>query len=639
MKSKYLLLSCLLVVVLFNSTGLCSGDIKYRVADIPKPLLKDAKAVVRNEEISVYVKANGKLDMKVKYAITILNKNGESNATFIQPYNRNMRVSGIKTQLYNESGEEFKKKGGLNVVDYAMISDGTTYADYRVKAIDPDQYEYPFTVEYIYDVTFSDVIQFPGWHPVEDFNVAVEKSRYILNISKDANCRYFEENITSKVQISETASGNIYTWELTDKAALADESFCPALTDITPVVLIAPSTVEVEGYAGNFDSWAGFGQWINKLNADRNNLSEETKAKIRKMTEGLTDDRTKIKKLYEYMQNKTRYVSIQVGIGGFQPFDAETVNRLSYGDCKALSNYMKSLLDAAGISSCYTLVEAGSENPTVHADFPSNQFNHVILCVPMPNDTIWLECTDQNNPFNYLGKFTADRSVLVIDSNGGKLVRTPALKAENNLESRKTKVTLDQTGSGFADVKNTFHGATYDSYLPILMSDQADRKKMVTRRIHVPNFELDNFTIQETKAENPFVTENLNLTITSYCTKVGEKLMLCLNMMNKLSESPFQSTTRKNAVSIKWPVNEIDTIVYELPKGYTMEKIPAKVSLQSDFGQYTTEVTKSGSTIQYIRTFRVFKAEHPVDRYDEIVTFFDKIVTADENKVMLTRVM
>jgi transglutaminase-like putative cysteine protease len=639
MKSLYFFLSCMLIITLLNPKGLFAGDIKYRVADIPKALLKDAKAVVRNEEISVYVKTDAKLEMKVKYAITIMNKNGESNAAFIQPYNKNIKVSGIKGQLYNEYGVEFKKKGGFTVLDYAMISEGTTYADYRVKAMDPDQYEYPYTIEYTYEVSYSDAMQFPSWHPVEDFNVAIEKSTYILNISKQANCRYFEQNITSKVQISETASNSIYTWQLIEKAAMADENFCPALSDITPIVLIAPSAVNVEGFTGNFDSWAGFGQWINKLNEDRNNLSDETKARIRKMTEGITDDRTKIKKLYEFMQNKTRYVSIQVGIGGFQPFDAETVDRLSYGDCKALSNYMKSILDAAGISSRYTLVLAGDENPTVYADFPSNQFNHVILCVPMATDTVWLECTSQNNPFNYLGKFTADRLVLVIDANGGKLVHTPALKSGNNLESRKTNVTLDQTGSGFADVKNVFHGATYDSYIPILMSDQADRKKMVTRRIHIPNFELDKFNIQETKAENPFVTEQLNLSITSYCTRVGEKLMLCLNMMNKLSESPFQATTRKNIVSVKWPVYEVDTINYELPKGYTLEKIPAKVSLQSDFGQYTTEVTKSGSGIQYIRTFKVYKADHPVDRYDEIVTFFDKIVTADENKVMLTKVM
>jgi hypothetical protein len=300
---------------------------------------------------------------------------------------------------------------------------------------------------------------------------------------------------------------------------------------------------------------------------------------------------------------------------------------------------MKTILEVAGISSRYTLVRAGRENPTINCDFPSSQFNHAILCVPLANDTVWLECTSQNIPFNFLGPFTSDRDVLVMDSTGGKFVHTPVLRTENNLESCKVNVILDQSGSGTADAITILHGATYDSYMPILMSDQTDRKKIITKRIHIPNFELDNFNIQETKSEHPFVTEHLNLTITNYCTRVGEKLMLCLNLMNKLSESPFQSTTRENIVSIKWPVYEVDTVSYLLPQGYTLEKIPAKVILQSDFGQYTTEVTKLGSTLQYIRTFKVYKAEHPVNRYDEIVTFFDKVVTADENKVMLSKGM
>jgi len=257
----------------------------------------------------------------------------------------------------------------------------------------------------------------------------------------------------------------------------------------------------------------------------------------------------------------------------------------------------------------------------------------------MVNDTVWLECTDQNNPFNYLGIFTSDRQALVIDDNGASLVNTPPLISESNLESRKVTVSLDQKGGGYADAKNIFHGATYDAYAPILLSDQADRKKIVTRKIHIPNFELTNFSIQETKAEMPFVTEKLNLSITNYCTKVGDKLMLCLNMMNKLSETPLQAGTRRYPVSFKWPIYEVDTVVYFLPEGYTLEKIPAKVSIQSDFGQYSTDVTKSGSTLQYIRTFKVFKAEHPVERFDEMVAFFEKIVSADENKVMLTRVM
>ncbi len=640
MKHNFLILSCLLTLFIGISEYTFAGDeIKYRVADIPKALLKDAKAVVRSENIQVKIISDAKLVQKVFYAITILNKNGASNANFMHPYTSDMKVSSIKAKMYDESGEEIKKKGGFDILDYAMISEGTTYADHRIKAILPENLVYPYTIEYTYDVTFSDVIQFPGWHPVEDFNVAIEKSKYTLMVSKQSNCRYYEKNITSKMEAQKTDEFDIYNWEVNNLPALADENFCPALADISPVVLIAPTRVKVEGYAGNFDTWKGFGLWISQLNKDRNNLDDETKVKIQKMVAGITDERAKIKMLYEYMQNKTRYVSIQVGIGGFQPFDAETVNRLSYGDCKALSNYMKSILEVAGIPSRYTLVQAGDENPTIHSEFPSNQFNHAILCVPMEKDTVWLECTSQRNPFNYIGTFTADRNVLVVDENGGTLIKTPSLKAESDLESRKVNFKLDPSGSGSADVKTLYHGATYDNYAQILGSDQADRRKLVTRKIHIPNFELDNFNIQETKSENPFVTETLNLSITNYCTKIGDKLMLCLNMMNKLSESPFQSAERKSSVSFKWPVNEMDTVTYTLPQGYTLEKMPAPTSLHSDFGQYTTEVTKSGSQLQYVRSFMVYKGEYPVERYDDIVNFFEKVVTADENKVLLTKVL
>ncbi len=636
MKLKLLLSSCLL---LFCSFGLFASGIKYSFDDIPKSLLKDAKAVVRNEDIVVEVNSNNKLVQKVTYAITILNKNGKSNGYFMHPYDKNMKVSGIKAQMFDKNGIEIKKKGGFDILDYAMIPEGSTYGDLRIKAIDPENFEYPYTVEYTYEVTFTEVIQYPGWYPVRDFNISVEKSKFNLIVAGQASCRFYEKNLISKVTEFKSAEGNHYTWELSNMQAYADESFCPALSDFTPVVLIAPSKVKVEGYEGNFETWSGFGQWINQLSEGRNTLSPETRAKIKKIASGYTDDHAKIKALYEYMQNKTRYVSIQVGIGGFQPFDAETVDRLSYGDCKALSYYMKSILEVAGISSRYTLVRAGREKPVINTDFPSNQFNHVILCVPLTTDTVWLECTDQSRPFNYLGTFTADREVLVMEDQGGKLINTPDLKPAMNLRSGKVEVTLDAEGNGFASVSTRYHGATYDQYRQILMSDQADRKKLVTRRIHVPNFELENFNIAETKNEIPFVTERLNLTISSYPTRVGEKMMLCLNIMNQLGESPFQAAVRKTDISIKWPVYEIDTVVYNLPQGYSLEKTPAKVSLQSDFGKYSTEVIKKGSDIQYVRTFEVYKGEYPAGRYEEIVTFFEKIVTADENKVMLTRVM
>ena len=59
------------------------------------------------------------------------------------------------------------------------------------------------------------------------------------------------------------------------------------------------------------------------------------KVKLTKILENTQDTIQKMKSLYQYMQERTRYVGIQLGIGGFQPFPAQTVFETGYGDCKA----------------------------------------------------------------------------------------------------------------------------------------------------------------------------------------------------------------------------------------------------------------------------------------------------------------
>ena len=106
------------------------------------------------------------------------------------------------------------------------------------------------------------------------------------------------------------------------------------------------------------------------------------------------------------MQKKTRYVNVSIGIGGWQPFDAATVDKTSYGDCKALSNFTKSLLSVVGIKSFYALNNAGSDANSIDRSFPSAQFNHAFVCVPLDRDTIWLECTNQRYPCGFNSDFT-----------------------------------------------------------------------------------------------------------------------------------------------------------------------------------------------------------------------------------------
>ena len=131
-----------------------------------------------------------------------------------------------------------------------------------------------------------------------------------------------------------------------------------------------------------------------------------------------------MKAVYDYLAKTTRYVSIQLGIGGLQPITATDVCRTGFGDCKGLSYYAGSMGNELGIPATYTVISSTIER--LLPDFSSaNQMNHVILQVPLPQDTLWLECTNPQLPFGYVHQDIAGHDALLIQPTGGSIYRLP----------------------------------------------------------------------------------------------------------------------------------------------------------------------------------------------------------------------
>lgn len=71
------------------------------------------------------------------------------------------------------------------------------------------------------------------------------------------------------------------------------------------------------------------GLWFSeKILAGTGELPEETKIKIRSLTENEKDPIKKARIVYNFVQQRSRYVSIQEGIGGWKPMMAKDVDRL-----------------------------------------------------------------------------------------------------------------------------------------------------------------------------------------------------------------------------------------------------------------------------------------------------------------------
>ena len=638
---KLRLLTFLLFIVpglLLPRNSFAGREKKYPVSSIPDSLKKSAVAVIRNRRMVFDIKNIQKATLRVTYAVTILKKAGIKHSYFTHTYDRFIKVNILKSVVYDAAGDVAKKIKPDEIHDVSMTSGSSLFVDNRLKAIDPEYQKFPFTVEYSYEVVFNGLLNYPDWYIYPDYNMSVEHSSFTLIRPEDLEVRILNRNFSAKPAVKTEDGEVISTWQVNGIKALKKEPFSEPLSEYSPSVQLAPTDFMIDGYEGNCETWNNFGKWIWLLSKGRDELPEETKQKLRTLISDAGTEHEKGKILYRYLQDNTRYVNVAIGIGGWQPIDAATVDKVAYGDCKALTNYMKSLLEVAGIKSFYTLVKAGDDAPAIISDFPSNQFNHVILCALMDSDSVWLECTSQRSPFGFLGSFTDDRDVLLVSENGGTLVRTPEYTAKDNQRICSADIFPDADGSAWVTVSTEYKGSFYDQALPRLLADEYDKKMMIINGLHLPDFTLESFSFKEDHTMIPSIYENLELAVNGCGTAFGNKEVIRLNMLNKVRKIPTSTQyERKSDIVFHRPVMEKDSLTYRIPDGFSVDKISPGREVKSEFGELKTTVYNRDSLVSYVRVLTIYKGDYPPESYGRFVDFYKQVKKADSDRMILVR--
>ncbi len=628
----------LYVIFLFCSVNLLAKkEFKYPVSQIPTELTVGADAVIREMNTNVEVFSPEKVLYEIKYVITILKESGKDKAMFRASYDKFSSVSNISATVYDGEGNKVKTIPQSEIGDFASVSGYSLYEDDRVKIIDPKYSVYPYTVEYSFIRKCNSAYYLRGWSALQGYNTSVQSFSYRFLSPEDFKYHFKEYNITQPEE-KEVVEGKILrSWHFNNYKAIQEEVLSSFSEEYVPEVIIVPEQFVMDGYAGNLSSWNDFGLYINKLNEGKNDIPKETVEKVKGMfIEGMSDY-DKIGVAYKYSQDKNRYVSIQEGIGGNQPFSAATVDRLSYGDCKALSNYVVSLLKELGYDAHYTLVYSG-EGQNTDKEFVNDYFNHIIACVPLENDTVWLECTSSHYPCGYMGGSTDDRNVLLVKDGGGEIVRTPSYSVKDDNVYTKAIVNINIEEASKISSHIVYKGVHFSEELGLTLMDETDRRKSIIKSINIPNFELDDYKVTPFKERKPRIEKDLDILIPVFGSMMGDRLIFQLNLMNQLTNTPPYSRNRVSPVLISRPYSENDSIAYNIPEGFKMEALPKEVHMVSEFGEYHSSAKLIDQSIIYEREFIINKGHYPKEKYNDFVEFVESVAKNDEAKAVLIKI-
>lgn len=625
----------LLIFIILAIKGNAQEQPDYNVENIAVALKSRANAVIRNMETTVDMRAPDNVIMNVKKTITVFNKNGEQAAALVLLYNKATSIKGVKGIVMDSFGKQTGKFSLSNFLDESAVNDFSLFEDTRVKRYNPNVLNYPYTISYEYEIRFKQNLIIPDWYATPYSDVSVEKSTYTFISKPDDKIRIKEYNYKGNADVVKSDKLSSWTWKVTNLSAIKREPYAPDPDDYLTYVKIAPEQFTYYGHKGSYSNWQELGKWVyDDLVKTRQTLSPDIIQEMNNLVKGLDSDKEKAKKIYEYVQKKTRYISVQVGIGGFQPFEASEVHRVSYGDCKALVNYTQSLLKAVGINSLYCVVYGSNYKKSMDPDFASmDQGNHIILCVPLKSDTTWLECTSQDSPFGYLGSFTDDRVVLACTEEGGKLIKTPALSTAVSLLKRKAELNLDKDGNVNGKLHTDFSGSQYDNYRGIISKPSSEQIKLLKEEYDIDNIDFSNLKLAQRKDNNPVTSESLNLTIQKYAPRTNDRIYMVLNAFNKTSSIP-EVRNRTLPVYVNRGFTDEDEIIYNLPDGYSIEAKPNDREIKSPFGTYTVSVKMEGKQLIYKRKFVLNNGTYPADKYENFMRFFSDVSSSDNSKVI-----
>lgn len=613
---------------------------EYKVSTIDTLLSKKVNSVVRKDIMTVTINSVKEFNVKSTYAITVFNKQGNNHINLSMDYSPEKKINKLHLAVYNKKGEEIKRIKENKFEDRSVGGSYLTLAqDNRYKSYNYENSNYPYTIELVTEYTSSNTCFLPKFYFSGRYGQSVETAEFIFNNPAKIPFKHKEYNFSDQDIIAKEKTETKLHYVAKNIKKVKKEKLSPSSNKIFPYVAIALEKFTLVDIQGEANNWKSMGLWQNdNLLKSRRDLPESTIQEVTKLVSSASSNKEKAKLIYEYVQNKTRYISIQLGIGGWKPILASEVDKLGYGDCKALTNYTKALLDSQGIPAYYTVINAGNNIKNYNEDLVCMQGNHVLLNLPGENneEDTWLECTSQSVPFGYISGSTDNRSALVITPEGGKIKQTKKYSPEESLIKTTVQLTIDSNNKVSGNFERMSKGSTYQWFLKI----QNTENKEAYYKQHFSR--LNNFTITtppelEKNTNDIYFKEQFNFNISSYASKAGQKLIIKPILFNRDSykkidpkrQFPFV-IQRGYSYKDKYTINLIDNLkIHSFPK-------PKKI--ESKFGSYSLTMEKiTENKIVITRNLLMNDGEFPKGEIEAYNTFIKTIHKNNNSKFIITQ--
>jgi hypothetical protein len=314
---------------------------------------------------------------------------------------------------------------------------------------------------------------------------------------------------------------------------------------------------------------------------------------------------------------------------------------------------MRAMLKIAGITSFPVSIYAGDPY-YVRSEWPSpQQFNHCIIAIKVSDETqaptiveharlgrlLIFDPTAEATSLGDLPSYLQGSLALIDSKECEALVKMPVTPPELNLLDRQIEASIDAQGTLTASVRENANGQWAAAYRSEFRHEsRGDYLKRIEGWISTGATAAK---LNKVEPRDDAVSGQFNLDVDFVAASYGQL------MQNRLLVFKPAVVSRDEALALteakrKHPVvlksrGFSETVRVKLPSGFDVDEMPDPVKLETSFGSYATNYELKDGQLVFTRKLVQHAATIPVEQYNSVRSFFEKIRAAEQSPVVLAR--
>jgi transglutaminase-like putative cysteine protease len=460
------------------------------------------------------------------------------------------------------------------------------------------------------------------------------RSRFILDVPASLAPRIVQHNLRFEPSISESHGRRVYAWTTQEVPRRPDpEPFAADSNDFNAFVAVASP-----------ESWDDVARWYAGLANDRYTVAPELEARLAEVVGGQRTRDDSLRALYRWVAQDFRYVSIALGMAGYQPRPPAVTFETKFGDCKDKVTLFVALARRMGFQAFPVLVNAngGTDSSLVSL----RQFNHVIAAVEQPAGYLYLDPTAEAVPVGALPPSEGGAFGLLVRPDGRvEHIHLPLDSVTANRADFELAGAIGADGSFTGRATQRYAGSfALGARMSYSRDISAARRAQMLRAMAGGTFEgaegdsLELFDGRDltAPARITFIVRNGKATTNAGTTDILTLPLRPLIPSAIVSEVAAHGPRRFHiaAARVLGDGERTWEMRFTLPEGWRA-RLPAGVSASSIFGSYTSTYTQEGRELRVVRRAVGARGVLPADKVDELLAFLRAIARDDAHFVVL----